>query len=234
MVQVYLATKRTSRIFSAWSSITKALRASRKELACKFRLAHEHHSIRLLKLHFRVWLAAASRGKKCCNSAPSAASGLVPKENKRPNIVLEPLSSTKKRPSFNSKPPKLVLHMEARRKEREQRRQLLKSKQDERQRQRKDREEEQRKRKEEQELQHQRAYLQNKRNEEEKKKKEAERRRQASLLASLHYKLNLCRRIFKQWDKIFQLMAFNERKVCRIALHAFIIIFLFSSCAPML
>ena len=197
-------------------------RARRKDLAHKFKLAQEHQSIRLLKLHFRLWLAASSQSNGNGNSVPSVAIDTAPKENNCPNILLEPLSSTKKRPSFNSKPPKEVLHMEARRKEREHRRQVLKAKQDERQRQRKDQEEAQRKQKEERELQHLKAYQQNKRDEEDKKKKQAERRRQALLLASLHYKMSLCRRMFEKWKKIFALLAFNERKVCGVlCLHAF-------------
>ena len=219
--------KSTWLMFSAWARAVK----TRKEEDRKCVLAHQTYSTRLSRLHFALW-SKATQSSKATQKNPSpniaakaSSSNMTSKqaaqrqpiksdkENKQPNVLLSPLTAHKKRtPSFNSPIPKLVLDMENRRKERERRRQLLKDKQIERQLQRKAEEEERRKAKEKQEMAIQNAYLLQKVEEEGRKQLEAARRKQAFRLASLHYKMKLCHRMYQRWAKVFDVKAFNERK----------------------
>lgn len=201
-------------MLSAWIQAARKIKAKREDVVNKYKLACKLNTRRLLKVHFSLWLTS-SRNKVNREKSPAirAEVSTANDENRQPNVILSPLSSKKKAPSFNSPTPKLVQDMEARRKEREQRRQILKSLQDEKQRQRRDQEEAKRKQKEEEDCNLHKAYLRQKSEEEKRKQMEIARRKQACQLAGLHYRVGLCRRVFKQWTKVFQLIAFNERKV---------------------
>ena len=191
----------------------------------KRELAHQAHSTRLLRTYLTLWLFA-SRKKTPKNPADRqpASEDITAKENQRPNVSLLPLNQKKKAPSFNSPTPKIVKEMEARRIQRNKSREILKAKQEEKLRLRKEKDDANRRLKEEQELQLQNAYLRQRAQVEKRKQMEIAQRKNALRLANLHYKMSLCKRIFKQWFNIFQVLAFNERKVSVLAfsmIHVF-------------
>lgn len=216
-IQEQLVRKSKARFFLAWRGIICKIRKQRESIR---ELADQTYTARLLRMYFRLWVITSSE-KNSCNKvieATKKASDSQPaenlyKENAQPNVILRPLNVKKRAPSFKSPTPKLVLDMEARRIKREQSRGILKLRQEEKQRLRKEQEDRKRTLKEENELQRHNAYLRQRAEEEKDKQIKTARRKQALRLANLHYKLSLCRRVIKQWAKIFQLISFNERKV---------------------
>ncbi|KAL3791254.1 hypothetical protein HJC23_000871 [Cyclotella cryptica] len=135
------------------------------------------------------------------------------KENHCPNILPSPLKTTNKKVTLLKSPtPKLVMDMQKRQRDREIRRCILRSKYEQLAVEKEKREEEDRKRKEHEELMIQNSFMQKKAEEEERKRKTVARRKQACRLAILHYRVTLQRKIFNQWTKVLQMMAFNVKK----------------------
>jgi len=232
MVLCTIQCRHRSRIISEWSNIAQNAKSKKEAIAH----ADKNYNARILRWSFTHWIsnfrnkekhAKANEHTNVTKDTISIAQNLATreqsthifthdKENEPPNKRLSPISTKRIAPSFNSRTPKRVLDMEARRAGREQRRQILKAKQEEKQLLRKHHDDEQRRRKEEQELKVRNAYLQRKADEKAHKQRELARSKQAIRLASLHYKMTLCHRIFKRWWKVFEVLAFNEQKVSRI------------------
>ena len=160
---------------------------------------------------------ATSSNSKKAERQNSMVRGSPDKENRRPNVLLKPLSE-KKRPNCWKSTPKSVLDMQKRGLEREQRRKALKEKYAEAVAHKREHEEEDLKKKEEQESIRQNEYFKQRALEEGRKQAAVARRKQAFRLALLHYKMTLQRRIFNQWSKIFHIMTFNEQKVSTLGL----------------
>ena len=138
----------------------------------------------------------------------------IDKENLQPNTLVRPNKSARKSKYLKSpSAPKLMLQMEQRQKEREKRREILRSRYEQAAIEKKKLQEEERIQKEEEELRIQRAVMLEKVEIENQKKMAAERWKQACRLAVLHYKMSLQKRLFRQWKRIFDVIAFNTRKV---------------------
>ena len=140
------------------------------------------------------------------------------KENRLPNRqpgnkLLRPLKHQRPKPPRNQSTPKLVLEMEERKAEREKRRGVLRKKYEQKAVEKQKRLERERQEKENAEMREHQEFMQQKAEEERRKQVAASRWKQACRLAVLHYRMTLQRRMLLQWKKIFQIKAFNERKV---------------------
>lgn len=140
-------------------------------------------------------------------------------ENQQPNMkinngLLSPNAKPRiPKPLKIPQTPKLLVQMEQRQKEREKRREVLRSRYEQAAIEKKRRQDEERRKKEAEELRIQEEYMMRKAEEARQKRLVAERRKHACRLAVLHHKMSLQKRMFRQWKRIFEVIAFNERKV---------------------
>ena len=149
------------------------------------------------------------------------------KENRQPNRqpgdkLLRPLKPQRPKPPRNQPTPKLVLEMEERKAEREKRREVLRKKYEQKAVEKQRRLERERQEKENAEMREHQEFMQQKADEERRKQVAASRWKQACRLAVLHYRMTLQRRMLLQWKKVFQMKAFNERKVRKELIVVFV------------
>lgn len=143
---------------------------------------------------------------------------LKPKEDDVDALLIPVRSQRQKAttslPSANRNPNHL-LKMNQRKEEREKRREMLRQRYEQKAIERKQQQEKDRLKKEDAETRVQREYFANKVTAEQKKKLATARCKRAWHLAVLHYQRSLQQRLFKKFRLIFQIQAFNHRKVSK-------------------
>lgn len=160
-----------------------------------------------------------AQSRQCNMTASSIQRYRIDKENQQPNMkinddLLSPNAKPRKpKPMKIPQTPKLLVQMEKRQKEREMRREVLRSRYEQAVMEKKRRQEEELRKTEAEELRVHQEYMARKAEEAKQKKLVAERWKHACRLAVLHYKMSVMKRMFRQWKRIFEVIAFNERKV---------------------
>lgn len=109
--------------------------------------------------------------------------------------------------------PKMVLKMNQRKQERDKNREILRQRYEQKANEKEKCLKEELRKKDEEAMKIQREFVERKTAEEKRKKLAASQWKQACCLAAMHHRMALQKRTLRQWNKIFQMNIFNERKV---------------------